>query len=267
MSTTATERVTCLDGLRGFLAAYVMIAHLANAFGQGRLIGAANVSVTIFFVISGYVLTRAWNGHYLAFLARRVVRLWPVYALAIAVGGYLCGSFAPASLYLWFPLMGVHAQPAQNPAAWSLFIEAWAMPLMPLIVWIGRRPVWTAAAMLALFAAKGYNEDVYYGLYFIAGSYFARATIRSRFLESAFPQWLGRISYSLYLSHLLVIAVLKFYLPGVALYLAIPACLVVAQVVCLAVERPSILLSRRVGRWVESALGQDSGRAGVVVAS
>lgn len=68
-------------------------------------------------------------------------------------------------------------------------------------------------------------------------------------------QWLGRISYSLYLVHVPVIVTIA-YLVGPAnrlgvLLLGIPASILTAWGFSLAVERPSHRLSQRVGRAVE----------------
>ena len=254
MSAKSSARVAGVDGLRGLLAAFVMFAHFVNSAGDGRFIGLANLCVCAFFIISGYVLTRGWRGAYLGFLVRRFVRLWPLFALCLAFGGWLSANPAPWSNYLWQPLMGIHRQAPQDPVTWSLFIEAWAMPFMPLIIWIGRKPALTLAAVAALVAVQFWSKDLYYGAFFIIGSHLSQRTLASPVLESAPAQWLGRISYSLYLSHVLVFAALKFHLPGLWLYLALPLSLAVAHMLCVAVEQPSIALSRRAGRAVERAL-------------
>jgi peptidoglycan/LPS O-acetylase OafA/YrhL len=261
MSAGETARVASVDGLRGLLAAFVMFAHLVNAAGDGRYIGFANLCVVAFFIISGYVLTRGWRGAYAGFLVRRFVRLWPLYALCMAVGGWLSMNPAPLSNYLWWPFMGIDRQAPQDPVTWSLFVEAWAMPFMPLIIGVARRPRFMFPVLTALLLAKPWSHDIYYGAFFIIGSHLADRTTSSRFLESAPVQWLGRISYSLYLSHVLTIGALKHHAPGFWIYLAIPASLVVAQILCVAVEQPSISLSRRAGRFVERALGAHRGLA------
>jgi peptidoglycan/LPS O-acetylase OafA/YrhL len=256
MSTGERKRVASVDGLRGLLAAFVMVAHLVNAAGSGALIGLANVCVCIFFAISGYVLTRGWRGAYVGFLVRRFVRLWPLFALCLAAGGWLSMNPAPLSNYLYYPLMGIDRQAPQDPVTWSLFVEAWAMPLMPLIIWIGRRPMAMFPVIAALVLLKPWAHDLYYGVFFIAGSHLSGRDLASPLLESRPAQWLGRVSYSLYLSHVLVMGALKFHAGAAWIYLAIPASLAVAQVLCVTVEQPSIALSRRAGRWVEQATAE-----------
>lgn len=90
------ERLKSLDGLRGLLAVYVMLGHmapfamlpewLATALSHG---GAA---VDVFFILSGFAIVQSLNQHgYRAkpFLSARLARIFPVYlamlALAIAV--------------------------------------------------------------------------------------------------------------------------------------------------------------------------------------
>jgi peptidoglycan/LPS O-acetylase OafA/YrhL len=89
-------RLRCLDGLRGVLAVYVMLSHLAPfavlpgwlevALSHGR------AGVDAFFVLSGLVIVQSLQAHGYRrrrFLAARAVRIFPVYlpvfALAVAV--------------------------------------------------------------------------------------------------------------------------------------------------------------------------------------
>ena len=244
-------RVTSVDGLRGWLAAWVMIAHLVNAYGSGALIGLANAAVMVFFVISGYVLTRSWNGNFPAFLVRRFFRLWPVYALSLAVGGYMIDKSPPLSFYFWYPFEGIHGDIPYNPVMWSLFVEAWSALFMPIIVWIGRRSAPTAIAIAALTALQFVAKDVSYGAYFVLGSYLSKFALDEKYFSGKFTQWLGKISYSLYLTHLLVIAACRYHFPEIAIYIAIPASLAAAYCVWIVVERPSMWLSRYFGRLAD----------------
>ncbi len=89
-------RLHCLDGLRGLLAAYVLLHHgmpfLATAavgtwlpavFGEGT------AAVDGFLVLSGMVVSRALASHpqpFAAFMARRAARLLPCYLIALCLG-------------------------------------------------------------------------------------------------------------------------------------------------------------------------------------
>lgn len=78
---------------------------------------------------------------------------------------------------------------------------------------------------------------------------------RARLLEARPAQWLGSVSFSLYLTHDPVLTVLTFSFGGhpplwLLLGTVIPTALIVAQVFALLVERPSHRLARRTGRGV-----------------
>jgi peptidoglycan/LPS O-acetylase OafA/YrhL len=251
------SRVESIDGLRGVLAASVAIAHFANAYGHPALIPLAKCAVMLFFVISGYVLTRAWNGNFGSFLVKRYVRLWPVYAASLAAGAYFSGSHPAWTVYFWFPYLGIGDTVAADPVVWSLFVAAWATLLMPIVIWIGRRDIPTLIAIFALLVVKGASEGLYFGLFFLFGSYFSRCRFDVAWLNSKPLRWLGKISYSLYLSHVIVIGVCKIGLPALAPFIALPLCLIVAQFLWFTIERPSLWASKTLGRWIES---QTAGR-------
>jgi peptidoglycan/LPS O-acetylase OafA/YrhL len=246
-------RVAALDGLRGLLAVVVLAWHVCEPFRVGWMLSFANVAVAAFFLMSGYVLTRGWDGRFGLFLARRFLRLWPVYALCLGTGYWIAGAPPVWSEFFWYPYIGPNASPAIDPPVWSLCLEAYAMPLMPLIVWAGAASGLRAAACMAVAAALGLAvPQVSVVALFIAGAFLARVEWRNRVLESFVPQWLGKVSYSLYLSHFLVLALaVRAFGPwgGVA---AVPVAFAVGWLVWLAVERPSIGLSRGLARAVSA---------------
>ncbi len=245
-----SQRITSLDGVRGLLATFVALAHLPHIDGvHDDFVVPSRLAVMCFFALSGYVLTRSWNGDFGVFLARRFLRLWPVFALCIATGALLLHEVPPWTYFIWYPLMGGDSYVAFDPPAWSLFIEAWAMAFMPLIVWCGRSQARVVVGVTACVALAAFNPNAIYGVAFIAGSYCSRMTFRNRFLESAMPQWLGKVSYSLYLTHSIVYGVIDHRLtsPAAPLLCAVAA-LITAQIVCSLVEAPSIELSRKVGQ-------------------
>jgi peptidoglycan/LPS O-acetylase OafA/YrhL len=80
------KRLECLDGLRGALAIYVMLGHMAPfatmpAWLQ-RALSHGGAAVDVFFILSGFVIIRslercAWRAR--PFLAARIVRIFPVF--------------------------------------------------------------------------------------------------------------------------------------------------------------------------------------------
>jgi len=89
------QRLTCLDGLRGVLAMYVMVSHVlpfaaipASLAGAAWLFSHGGAGVDLFFVLSGLVILRslrAFAGRPGGFLLARFTRIYPVYLLAFAV--------------------------------------------------------------------------------------------------------------------------------------------------------------------------------------
>jgi peptidoglycan/LPS O-acetylase OafA/YrhL len=239
-------RVAAVDGLRGLLALVVVAWHVCTPLGAPWLLIAAYVAVAMFFVLSGYALTRGWDGRFGVFLVRRFLRLWPVYALCLGTGYLIAGVHPVWSEFFWFPLIGADTRPFIDPPAWSLCLEAWMMLFMPLIVWAASGPLSRAALCMAgLVILGGVDPHIYVGVLFVAGAFLARVDYRSRFLELALPQWLGRVSYSLYLTHWLVLSLATRALGPWGAIAALPAVFGVAWLVWWAVERPSILASRR----------------------
>ena len=241
-------RLPAVDGLRGLMALIVLCFHLTLPLGIVFLAKPANVAVCGFFVLSGYVLTRSWDGGFGVFVARRFLRLWPVYALCLGVG-YAIAEIHPVwSQFFWYPVLTANAKPKIDPPIWSLCIEAWAMLFMPFFVWVGTGRLLRVALGFALVSLAGLLYAKFaFGLFFLAGAVLARWEFRNRFLESAFPQWVGHISYSLYLTHWLVFAVAMRAFGPWGLIASTPIAFLVGWLVWRLVEWPSILASRSIG--------------------
>jgi len=96
------RRLECLDGLRGVLAVYVLLGHMAPFAALPAWILAAvshgAAAVSLFFALSGLVIVQSLDRHQGRagpFLRARFLRLFPVYlpvfAIAVALAPLPCG--------------------------------------------------------------------------------------------------------------------------------------------------------------------------------
>ena len=124
------------------------------------------------------------------------------------------------------------------------------MLAMPIFVWLDGQLWRRLLGLIACLACFWIVPQFLFGPCFILGAYAARLKFRLRFLEHALPQWLGHISYPLYLSHWLVLT----YLPG-PMVGRIAAAFILAQILTVTVERWSIRASRRISRPAHAESG------------
>jgi peptidoglycan/LPS O-acetylase OafA/YrhL len=243
------HRIAAIDGLRGVLATIVVARHVCMSFNLDWMQGPADFAVETFFLLSGYVLTRAWDGQVSIFLIRRFLRLWPVYAFCLAVGYGLAGIHPVWSEFFWYPFMETNDLAPIDLPMWSLFIEVWMMPFMPLIVWAGAHsPKRAVLTLLPIVVLSHKFPLLFIFLLFVVGAFFSRYEFRNRTLETRIPQWLGKISYSLYLSHVLVFEVATKAIGSWGAVAAIPAAFAGGWLIWWGVERHSITASRRIVR-------------------
>ena len=165
--------VPALDGLRAVAVLLVMWGHVPPTvpgypewlFGLRLLLNPGDLGVEVFFVLSGFLITRillaerrrqqpvGW------FLIRRVLRIFPIYYLLLAVMAFV----QPGPMLIWgaFYLSNVylvdHTDACMLPHTWSLCVEEHFYLLWPLVVaWL---PVqWPRRVMLYLvlpFAVVG----------------------------------------------------------------------------------------------------------------
>ncbi len=135
-------RQPALDGLRGFAALTVAAMHLTLSFGLLPYSTLGYTGVTVFFVLSGYLIGGIWIGHegrrvsYSQFVRRRVARLVPVAAALTLIGTPALALFGGASIIAAIrdgalallqltavtSTLGVDAHPFFEPT-WSLTVE------------------------------------------------------------------------------------------------------------------------------------------------
>lgn len=154
------DRIGALDGLRGCAAIFVFAYHLQIGFSHVLLLSRGYLMVDLFFMLSGFVLTRtadsrlAQGGGAVAFMATRMLRIWPVMALGVAVGAAATASAVPsggwhlhtfrimaqliAASLLLLPYPWSHRSGALFPLNvphWSLLLELSANVVHGLLLW------------------------------------------------------------------------------------------------------------------------------------
>ena len=107
------KRLDCLDGLRGVLAVYVMLGHMAPfadlpAWVE-RPLSHGGAAVDVFFMLSGLVIVRSLDTHAYAarpFLIARVARIFPVYLVMLAAAVAVQPLAMPFDAMPWIPPTG-----------------------------------------------------------------------------------------------------------------------------------------------------------------
>lgn len=139
---SGSERIQALDGLRGLMALFVLVAHYFGEVENGvRGLAIGWVAVVMFFVLSGFVVgrqilaTTLTPGFLRAFFVRRLCRSLPVYVVTVLA------AFGLLALFQGSPwLAGSHAIPL-----WSYltFSQNFAMVTLgdPGVRWLA--PTWT----------------------------------------------------------------------------------------------------------------------------
>lgn len=169
------RRIPELDDLRGIAVVMVLALHLGLAETAPGLASA----VDLFFVLSGYLITRILLEHepgpgfLRAFYARRVLRIWPIYYAVIlgflavnrliplrqrTTGVFYYLTFTQFSPYYWFarpPRFSIYFK-----HTWTLAAEEQFYLLWPLVaVYLGRRAL---AAMIPLLVVSAFLARLWF---------------------------------------------------------------------------------------------------------
>jgi peptidoglycan/LPS O-acetylase OafA/YrhL len=123
--------------------------------------------------------------------------------------------------------------------------------VIPVIPWAAAMACMAAAWLTADAALQQYWLAL---SFFVVGAHLARWSPRSAWLEAAPAQSLGKISYSLHLSHWLLFALARQWLGPIGALAALPLAFPVGWLVWATIERPSVATSR----WVKSELWRRS---------
>lgn len=171
--------------LRLLLAAGVIVSHAFELVDGdrsrepltrlGSSLSLGEIAVTGFFLLSGYLITQSWqqHPHPADFLRKRVLRIYPAFIIATAVGALVVGPLGTNGPDYWStlnlrttlwdalllrptqtpPVFAGLPYPVVNGAMWTIRYEFALYLLVPLLLWPrdGRRSLWlvvTAAALL-----------------------------------------------------------------------------------------------------------------------
>ena len=183
---------------------------------------------------------------------------WLVAVVALGVAGWGGARDDHALLYLPMFVLGV---------LMALHLDALlrgARQLTSLAWWL------LLPVVLALLSSSWWLTDLLAPVLPLVGAVlvvlaFMAWPAATRFGDLRAVQWLGTVSFSLYLVHEPVVILVAALLHGagveVVLLVAVPLCLAVAAVFHRLVERPSHRLANRVGRWVQHAVRPRGERA------
>jgi len=146
-----------LDGLRGVAAISVATFHACIVFGAKQLLPNAFLAVDFFFLLSGIVVAHAYEdrlkkGEMVAYLERRVIRLYPMIMLGASIGlsvlftsvaarqmSSMTLIFLGMSAMLCIPVLRANVYPGShsiapiNNPSWSLFFELFVNAVYGLI--------------------------------------------------------------------------------------------------------------------------------------
>ena len=162
-----TVRVPGLDGIRALAVLLVVFYHL-------NLLGLGWVGVQVFFVLSGFLITRlllelrdgrALGSYLRTFFGRRVLRIFPLYYLFLVVALLLSALAIPSQAgpvqhqwpyvatftYNWWGMTRFHEKTWFLDHLWSLAIEEQFYLLWPFLVfWLVG---WTVGGCFAAYFA------------------------------------------------------------------------------------------------------------------
>ncbi|PLK24242.1 acyltransferase [Novosphingobium sp. TH158] len=150
-------RMATLDALRGTAAILVMLDHMDNWFPGLALLPMPGgyLAVDLFFVLSGFVLARAYEPRFAAglqldrFVRLRLARVWPMAGLA-ALFAVLVHGAHPAMALLVPDFRSAEGLFPANPPMWSLLFE-----LLVNVAWGAIALHLSNRALGALVAASG----------------------------------------------------------------------------------------------------------------
>ena len=199
------NRLVWLDSLRGIAVLGVVLVHcglLAQSGGfLGQVTAAGQYGVQLFFVISAITISMTYQQHAkkngtsprsaLAWMIRRVYRIWPLYAIAAflySIEGFILnahhGSIVAQKIE-WFDILAnlifIHTWiPSANnsvvPGGWSISVEVMFYCIFPVLMMGQKKPhfrsLFIVLAVLSLAISELVNRLVFGTFAIVNNSYF-----------------------------------------------------------------------------------------------
>ncbi len=148
------ERTESLDGLRGVAVLLVLLSHLSNAgfdlHAGLRFRGAGKPGVFLFFVLSGFLLTRQFlqgdrervfsRAVWLDYARKRALRILPLFAVALLTSALVSQYvYADFEIPLTWSEVGAHLRLQQGKSIfWTIPVEVKYYACLPLVVLVMR---------------------------------------------------------------------------------------------------------------------------------
>ena len=222
------QRFAALDAWRGACACAVVLVHVPVAHHSHDAPWFSNMRlfVDFFFVLSGFVICHAYGARVhdatsaVAFMIRRLGRLWPLHMVVLAgfvaleLAKVLIGRFMTLTLdgvpfteghsisalisnVLLLQAFNLHGSTTWNIPAWSIGVEFYTYAVFAVVVaaWGARR---SAFALLAIFGILGvafYAPDVMFtthafGFFRCLAGFFVGCLIYKLMEQGELPRWL-----------------------------------------------------------------------------
>jgi peptidoglycan/LPS O-acetylase OafA/YrhL len=165
MNQSSGEYLKGLDGIRGLAMATVILTHM-------HLVGVGWITIQIFFVLSGFLITRillsmreqhALGDYLRIFYARRTLRIFPIYYLFLLIlwaVAFLVPEldkerrqipYALAYVWNWYAITDHGGLAPELEHFWSLAVEEQFYLLWPLLLFFARGPAfWKIAVGLVV---------------------------------------------------------------------------------------------------------------------
>ncbi len=168
-----------LDGLRALAVLTVMIGHFSTDSFLSKLVGFGDTGVVIFFCLSGFLITgilldlkevqQSRSVSLLLFYARRILRIFPIYYLVIAIS--VAAGSAPVIANLprlltytvnYVPGLPIITDLGPLPHLWSLSVEEQFYFAWPAVIFLTPRRL--LPAVLLVVVSSSIALKVHYAL-------------------------------------------------------------------------------------------------------